>query len=61
MSLPPEPPASTPESEAVTNPDLVRSSFDDEDRINDDLIPERGSITHSSFDDDDRVDRHPVP
>jgi hypothetical protein len=42
-------------------PDLVRSSFDDRDATNDDLIPDQGPLTHSGFDDDDLVDRHPVP
>jgi hypothetical protein len=41
--------------------DLVRSIFDDQDRLDYDPVPDEGPLTKSSFDDDDLVDRHPVP
>jgi hypothetical protein len=45
----------------IVPPNVVESSFDEEDRLEDHPVEDRGPLTHSSFDDEDRIDTHPVP
>jgi len=41
--------------------DLVRSSWDSQDLVNEDLIDDRGPLVTSYFDKQDLINHHPVP
>ena len=41
--------------------DLVRSSWDSQDLVNEDLIDDRGPLVTSYFDKQDLINDHPVP
>jgi hypothetical protein len=68
-----EPPAQPAEREVSVNPrtgapypdedaaDLVRSSWDDRDLVNEDLINDRAPLVTSYWDHQDLVNEHPVP
>jgi hypothetical protein len=62
---PPPPPAPAPAAAVMTerrNTDpfaLTRSSFDDEDKVDDHPVSDH-VVTRSSFDDEDKVDDHPT-
>ena len=68
-----EPPAQDEQEEVSVNPrtgqpypdedaaDLVRSYWDDQDVVNEDLIDDRGPLVTSSFDKQDLINEHPVP
>jgi hypothetical protein len=65
-------PAPEAETPAATGPsastypdedrfDLVRSYWDDQDLINEDLIDDRAPVATSYFDKQDLINYHPVP
>ena len=41
--------------------DLVRSHWDDQDLVNEDLINDRAPVTTSYWDKQDLINEHPVP
>jgi hypothetical protein len=57
-----------PEAESPAQPypdedaaDLVRSYWDDQDLINEDLIDDRAPVVTSYWDKQDLINEHPVP
>lgn len=69
----PEPAAQEAQPEFGANPrtgqpypdedaaDLVRSSWDDQDLVNEDLINDRAPLVTSYWDKQDLINEHPVP
>lgn len=68
-----EPPAQEAQQEVSVNPrtgrpypdedapDLVRSYWDNQDLVNEDLINDRAPLVTSYFDKQDLINEHPVP
>ena len=56
-----ENPAGAPSYPDEDRADLVRSYWDDQDVINEDLIDDRAPVTTSYFDKQDLINHHPVP